>query len=408
MTTKKTHAAELRLTKRAIEALTPPDDGKREYRDQEQRHLRLVVTAANRKTWRFVRKVNGRTRFYTIGTYPDVTPDQARKEARRVSAEYDAGRDPAETKKQQRKVQTWAQLFEWYMENHARPHKKSWGQDEKIEGRYCTRWRAKSYPDLTTAVITRWHKKLGANNGKKTADRALALVKTVFSKAIDTGVINGANPASPVTKFYSSPDAYGRDRFLDGGELSRFLRVLSEYPDQDMADFFTVCLFTAARRGNVQSMRWADLHRDDPERPIWKIPGTLTKNGDPVEVPLVPALLPILNSRHTKQGGAHEYVFPAKRQGRKGTPHMTEPKKAWAKVCELANLEDLRIHDLRRTMGSWQAIQGTSLPIIGKSLGHRSTQATEIYARLNDAPVRDSMTDAAAAMLKAAEDDASE
>ena len=49
------------------------------------------------------------------------------------------------------------------------------------------------------------------------------------------------------------------------------------------------------------------------------------------------------------------------------------------------------MHDLRRTMGSYQAINGTSLNIIGKSLGHKSIQATTIYARLNLNPVRESM-----------------
>lgn len=66
-----------------------------------------------------------------------------------------------------------------------------------------------------------------------------------------------------------------------------------------------------------------------------------------------------------------------------------------------ARLDDLLMHDLRRSMGSWQAINGASLSIIGRSLGHKSPQATAIYARLHLDPVRDSMERAAEAMLKA-------
>jgi len=62
---------------------------------------------------------------------------------------------------------------------------------------------------------------------------------------------------------------------------------------------------------------------------------------------------------------------------------------------------DLRLHDLRRTLGSWQAATGASLPIIGKSLGHSSIQATQIYARLNLDPVRASVSRAQEAMLLA-------
>jgi integrase len=61
----------------------------------------------------------------------------------------------------------------------------------------------------------------------------------------------------------------------------------------------------------------------------------------------------------------------------------------------------LRIHDLRRSLGSWQAITGASLPIIGKSLGHKSPDATMIYARLSLDPVRQSVNTATAAMMEA-------
>jgi integrase len=65
-------------------------------------------------------------------------------------------------------------------------------------------------------------------------------------------------------------------------------------------------------------------------------------------------------------------------------------------------MTDLRIHDLRRTLGSWQAKTGASLAIIGKSLNHKTHQATAIYARLDLDPVRQSVNTATAAMLEAA------
>ena len=65
-------------------------------------------------------------------------------------------------------------------------------------------------------------------------------------------------------------------------------------------------------------------------------------------------------------------------------------------------MDGLRIHDLRRTLGSWQAKQGASLAIIGKSLNHKSQQTTAIYARLDLDPVRASVNSATAAMMEAA------
>ena len=66
-----------------------------------------------------------------------------------------------------------------------------------------------------------------------------------------------------------------------------------------------------------------------------------------------------------------------------------------------ARIRDLRIHDLRRTLGSWQAATGASLPMIGRTLAHKNVSTTAIYARLNLDPVRESMQKAASAMFAA-------
>jgi len=397
------------LTKRVIEAFPIPSEGRVEYQDTTERYLRIVVSAEGRLTWRYVRKVAGRTRFYTIGTYPDVTPDQARRESKRVSTEYDAGRDPAAEKKKLRDLLTWGDLFEWYMETHAKPHKRTWEYDQDMNGLYCSQWTRKPYTLITVDVVTRWHKQIGKDRGKHQADRVLAMVKTVFSKVLEAEVIQGRNPAATVRKFFTSSKQYSRERYLSGDELGRLLKTLAEYPDQDTSDFFTVALFTGARRGNVQAMRWDDMDRSDPMKPEWIIPGTESKNKEPMKVALVEPVTSILNRRYesraktarTAKTPRHEYVFPSKMGGSK-TPHLVEPKKAWATIRKQAGLENVRIHDLRRTLGSWQAIMGSSLQIIGRSLGHKSLQSTEVYARMDLDPVRASVNGAAAAMLQAA------
>jgi hypothetical protein len=61
------------------------------------------------------------------------------------------------------------------------------------------------------------------------------------------------------------------------------------------------------------------------------------------------------------------------------------------------------MHDLRRSLGSWQAALGASLSIIGKSLGHNDLKSTQVYARLQLDQVRASVTAAGQAMLEAGE-----
>ena len=99
-----------------------------------------------------------------------------------------------------------------------------------------------------------------------------------------------------------------------------------------------------------------------------------------------------------KTPGSAIFVFPG--IGKSG--HLQEPKKGWKRILERAKITDLRIHDLRRTLGSWQAKTGASLAIIGKSLNHKNQNTTAIYARLDLDPVRESVNAATKAIFNAA------
>jgi integrase len=137
-------------------------------------------------------------------------------------------------------------------------------------------------------------------------------------------------------------------------------------------------------------MQWSEIHL---ERGEWRIP--ITKNGESQTVTLAPEVVDILRAR---QGINSPWVFP----GTGVTGHLVEPKKAWKRVLTRAGIANLRIHDLRRTLGSWQAKTGASLVIVGKSLNHKSPSTTAIYARLDLDPVRESVDRATSAMLVAA------
>ena len=93
--------------------------------------------------------------------------------------------------------------------------------------------------------------------------------------------------------------------------------------------------------------------------------------------------------------------FPARR-GWKSGHTTTEIKKGWASLLKRAEVSDLHLHDLRRTLGSWMAMGGTSMAIIGRALGHRDLDATAIYARLAVDPVATAMGTAVDALSAAA------
>ncbi|MBF0383108.1 MAG: tyrosine-type recombinase/integrase [Magnetococcales bacterium] len=94
-----------------------------------------------------------------------------------------------------------------------------------------------------------------------------------------------------------------------------------------------------------------------------------------------------------KENSDNELVFP----GRGKTGHLVEPKKGWKRLKQRAGLANVRTHDLRRSLGSWQAATGANLSIIGKTLNHKNVATTAIYVRLNI----DSVEKVATAMLSA-------
>ena len=97
-----------------------------------------------------------------------------------------------------------------------------------------------------------------------------------------------------------------------------------------------------------------------------------------------------------KAASRSDFVFP----GRGVTGHLVEPKNCWARILKRAELSDLRLHDLRRSLGSWMAAGGTSLQVVARSLGHQSSSATEVYLRLQLDSVRTAVDTAVKAMLK--------
>jgi integrase len=137
-------------------------------------------------------------------------------------------------------------------------------------------------------------------------------------------------------------------------------------------------------------MAWRDI---DLAAAVWYLAGQTTKNKLPMAVVLPPPAVGILE--HRRDGSP--WVFPADT----AAGHIVDPRKSWARVVKRAGISDLRPHDLRRSLGSWQAIAGASLQIVGASLGHRDPKATAVYARLLLDPVRTSVNQAVANMQAA-------
>lgn len=375
------------FTKAEIDSLTLPASGKRDtYQDTKVSGLHLRISSTGIKTFSVFKRIRGgNPERITLGRFPDMTIDQARRKTMEINLAIADGRSPAEAKRKLKSELLFSELFEEYLERHSKPKKKTWTEDlEKYKNHIEKPLGKRKLSEIDRAAISLIHSNITKAGHPIAANRILALISSVFGWAISAGLWEN-NPAIGIRRNKEK----SRDRFIQSDELPRFFQALAEEPNETIRDYVLISLLTGARRSNVCSMKWQDINF---ERAEWRIEAT--KNDTPQTVTLSPEAIEVLQNRESDDS---EFVFPG--IGKSG--HLQEPRKGWERILKRAKIKDLRLHDLRRTLGSWQAKTGASLAIIGKSLNHKNQNTTAIYARLDLDPVRDSVNTATSAMLAA-------
>jgi integrase len=220
----------------------------------------------------------------------------------------------------------------------------------------------------------------------------------MFALAVRWGMCE-ANPCKGIEK----NKEYHRRRYLKFDELTALLKALAAYSDQRIADVFRLLLMTGARRGEVLSMRWADLELGNaPDTAIWSKPPASTKQKEQHEVPLSgPARQLLMEARQRQAANRRtlpEFVFNG--SGQKG--HVVEVKRAWRSICKVAGITNLRIHDLRHSFASQAISDGASLPLVGALLGHFNPSTTQRYAHMLTDPQRRTVENVGAVITAAA------
>ena len=371
-----------RITLSDTVVLALPEPAQREaYWDTERPELALRVSPSGHKAFYWSKKVNGRSVRMRIGSFPSISVATARKAAEQFSAKVALGGDPWAERHALRVEPTLHQLFSaWIKRASGRKRARSVAEDQRQYDRYLSPWGRRRLSRISRRDVVELHASIGGSAPYQ-ANRVLSLLRSMFRKANLVGW-RGESPTDGVEPF---PEE-ARDRFLTPDELPRFFAAVAAEKEPTIQGFFLALLFTGARRSNVESARWSDL---DLDRGLWHLEQT---KGRPMTVVLSGPAVDLFRKLRPHITG--EWVFPSNR-GR----HIVNPRAAWKRILTRSGILNFRMHDLRRTLGSWQAMTGASLPIIGKSLGHSTLEATQVYARLTLDPVRESVERATDAML---------
>jgi integrase len=392
--------------------------------------LQLIVYPTGRKSFHHRRKTGYASRRIHLGDFPGMSVSKARKKAGDLNGQYSRGEDPGEARHKVRKELTVSELYTLWLTEHMKPHRRasSVANAEQLWRDYLSPTLAsRKLSAVTRGAVATLHGKIGLTRPTR-ANRALEVLSSMFSFALARELApdawNGANPCSRVKAFPETP----RKRFLGHDELPRFLTALEAEPNADLRDFFTVLLLTGARRANVQSMKWRDI---DLVSGTWSVAAEEAKGGEEMKLALTTEAVELLKRRKAeadelvrrvdarrlapvpkmtlqqakrwrnearKAANVALYVFP----GWGKTGHLAEPKSAWARLLERAGIAELRIHDLRRTVGAWLAAGGANVFQIKAALGHKSLAAAGVYAQLEIGGVRTELEKVEAAMREVA------
>ena len=295
------------FTKATLEALRVPPVGKRAYYyDTKMRGLGISITSNGVRSFIVYRKINGKPERITLGRFPDLSIEQARRKAETINAAIAQGENPNDQRRADRAEMTLEELFTEYLERYAKLHKRSWKKDQAQFHRHLATWRNRKLSAITKTDIQKLHHDIGRDHGQYAANRLLALCSTLFNKAAEFGVWDKPNPAQGIKKFREQ----SRDRFLQVDELPHFFQALSEEQNDTIRDYIILALLTGARKSNLLAMRWDQINLGGRE---WRIPQT--KNETPQIITLTEEATFLLQQRKTI--ATNDFVFPG--TGKRGT-----------------------------------------------------------------------------------------
>ena len=366
------------LTEKRIRDMKPEAKTRIAWDDQV-RGLGVRITPAGVKSFVLNYRVAGRERRMTLGRIAELSLSKARSRAGEELELVRKGIDPLAQKEARRDAPTMAQLFERYVSDYARPHKKprSVEEDERLIRLHLgPAFGRRKVAELTRDEIDRWHKSMKAKPGA--ANRSRSLLSKMMNLAEAWGWRpDGSNPVRHIKPFKESD---GVERFLSPAEMQALGDALRSYEADGGSPFATAAIrllaLTGARRSEVLSLRWDWVDFDGARL---NLPDS--KTGKKV-IPLNAAALAVLAALPRVEGNPH--VFP----GRTESGHIVDLKKPWLQVRKRAELTDVRLHDLRHSFASLGAGSGMGLPVIGALLGHREARTTARYAHLSDDPLR--------------------
>lgn len=338
-------------------------------------------------------RIGNRQRWFTIGKYGQPwTVAEAENRVKVIQGEIAKDLDPAAIRDERVRNPTLRQAGAIFLETVVSKRRKA---TQVLYRDFLERLTYPKLGDVKVAQIKFSDIAIlhyGLRNTPITANRVIASLSTLFSWCERCGLRpRHSNPVQGIERF----EERSKERFLSPRELARLGVALARAERNKTESVFGLAairllIFTGCRRNEILELQWKDVKI---ERAMLLLPETKT-GARPVYLSApalsVLAALPKVSN--------NPFVIVGEKQGQ----HLVNLRKVWVRICKVARLRNVRLHDLRHSFASVGVSGGASLPIIGKLLGHAKSSTTEKYSHLAADPVRavnEAMGNQIAAML---------
>jgi integrase len=299
------------------------------------------------------------------GCIGPVSKTIAKEIMAKKKAEAVKGRYELPSKKPSPKLDEFAKEYFAYYQSNRRPQSLQ---------RHKTAYRA-LYPtfghqrlaDISPLDIERYKRqRQGTGVSGVTINRELALLKNVFSKAIEWEKVID----NPVKKVRLFREDNARTRFLTDEEETTLLA----WCGPQLKPLVITAMHTGFRASELLSLTWQDV---DFKRGVVTVRAGYVKNGESRSVPMNQVLTAIVKA--VKLGGNEgEQVFC----NRQGKPYRSF-RTAFERAVRKAGVQDFTFHDLRHTFASRLVMAGVDLPTVKELMGHKNITMTLRYAHLS-------------------------
>ena len=370
----------MKITKRNVESQAPSNKAIYLW-DGNLSGFGLKILPSGRKTYLVQYRMGGRkgrTRRMTIGVHGTVTTEQARREAKTLLAKVSLGIDPLADKDKAKQAPTTDELLQKFLTEYV---DVKLGPRTQVEYHTVIRlkvpkaFKRKYIHEITRRDVAQIHQSM--SDMPTRANKTIMVLSKFFNWCEENEYRdNYTNPCRHVKKYKEE----ARQRFLSQEEQERLKQSLVTAENDNLATPYAIesirmLMFTGARLREILDLKWSFINW---ELGVLSLPKS--KTGAKT-IYLNPQALEVL--KRVLRQKDNPYVFCGVKQGQP----IINLQKPWRRIRSMANLDDVRLHDLRHTFASVAVMNGMSLPIVGALLGHSKPQTTARYAHLASDPL---------------------